>query len=129
MTGRPAVHDFTRPFWDAVAEGQLVVPQCRSCERRFFTPEPLCIHCGSPDWAWVTSAGMGEVYSLSVVHQPVNDDFEVPFALCIIDMDDGWSMLSHVIGIPAEQVRIGDRVQFSPTAGGSRPLPTFAFHE
>jgi uncharacterized OB-fold protein len=125
MTGRAAVRDFTRPFWDAVAEGRLVVPECRDCGRRFFSPEPLCIHCGSVDWEWVTSAGVGEVYSLSVVHQPVNDDFEVPFALCVIDMDDGWSMLSHVVGTPAEQVRIGDRVQFSPTPGASRPLPTF----
>jgi uncharacterized OB-fold protein len=125
MTARAPAQDFTRPFWDAVTQGRLVVPECRNCGRRFFTPEPLCVHCGSADWAWVESVGTGEVYSLSVVYQPVNDDFEVPFALCVIDMDDGWSMLSHVIGIPAEQVRIGDRVRFSPTPGPSGMLPTF----
>jgi uncharacterized OB-fold protein len=90
--------EFTRPFWEAVADGRLLVPECTACGRRFFKPEPLCTHCGSAGWLWVPSPGTGAVYSVSVVHQPVNNDHEVPFALAIVDLDDDWTMLTHIVG-------------------------------
>jgi uncharacterized OB-fold protein len=117
--------EFTKPFWDAVREGRLLVPECRSCGRRFFTPEPLCVHCGSADWEWAESPGSGSVYSVSVVYQPVNDDHAVPFALAIVDLDDEWTMLTHVVGIDPTSVHIGLRVQFDPGARPPGTLPVF----
>ena len=121
----PQAAEFTRPFWEAVNLDRLVVPECQSCGRRFFTPEPLCVHCGSGDWKWTASPGDGEVYSVSVVHQPINNDHEIPFALSIIEMDDGWTMLAHVIGVNPEDVQIGMRVRFAPTRGLRGILPSF----
>ena len=69
--------EFTRPFWEAVADGRLLVPECTAIGRRFFTPEPLCTRCGWAGWRWVPSPGTGAVYSVSVVHQPVNNDHRV----------------------------------------------------
>jgi hypothetical protein len=65
------------------------------------------------------------VYSVSVVYQPVNDDHEVPFALAIADLDDGWTMLTHIVGCAPEAVRIGMRIRFDPDASRSRMLPLF----
>jgi uncharacterized protein len=117
--------EFTRPFWEAVADGRLLVPECTACGRRFFTPEPLCAHCGSASWRWVPSPGTGAVYSVSVVHQPVNNDHEVPFALAIVDLDDDWTMLTHVVGCAPDKVRIGMRIRFDPDTARSRRLPVF----
>ena len=65
------------------------------------------------------------MYSVSVVHQPVNDDHRVPFALAIADLDDGWTMLTHVVGCAPDAVRIGMRIRFDPDAARSRRLPLF----
>jgi uncharacterized OB-fold protein len=117
--------EFSLPFWAAIADGQLLVPECPACGRRFFTPEPLCPHCGSAGWHWAQSPGLGSVYSVSVVYQPVNADHAVPFALVIAELDDGWTMLSHVVGCAPEEVRIGMRIRFDPDAARSRMLPLF----
>jgi uncharacterized OB-fold protein len=120
-----AVSEFTRPFWDALERGELVVPECQACRRRFFTPEPLCIHCGAAGWTWVTSPGTGTVYSVSVVHQGVNDDHDLPFALAAVDLDDGWTILTQVVGTDPAAVRIGLRVRVSPERGRTGTLAYF----
>jgi uncharacterized protein len=117
--------EFSTPFWEGLADGRLLVPECAACGRRFFTPEPLCPHCGSGGWGWAQCPGTGSVYSVSVVYQPANDDHEVPFALAIADLDDGWTMLTHVVGCAPEAVRIGMRIRFDPDAARSRMLPLF----
>lgn len=119
----PEPTEFTRPFWDAVHAGELAVPECRPCGRRFFVPEPLCPHCGARDWSWVSSPGAGSVYSLSVVHQAVDPARPTPYVLAAVDLDDGWTILTQVIG---PEVAIGDRVVFAPTRVTEEiSLPTF----
>ena len=122
----PEPSDFARPFWDAVHRGELVVPECRPCGRRFFVPEALCPHCGARDWAWASSPGVGSVYSLSVVHQAVDPAQPTPFALAAVDLDDGWTILTRITGGDPETVAIGDRVAFAPTpVSDEHSLPTF----
>ncbi|MCW2620965.1 MAG: hypothetical protein JWL64_567 [Frankiales bacterium] len=116
---------FSQPFWDALTRGELLVPECQVCRKRFFTPEPLCIHCGAGVWTWVESPGVGTVYSVSVVHQGVNDEHELPFALAVVELDDGWTMMTHVLGVEPEAVVIGMRVRFAPTRGRNGMLATF----
>jgi hypothetical protein len=120
----PEPTEFTKPFWDAVHAGDLVVPECAACGRRFFVPEPLCPHCGARDWSWVSSPGAGVIYSLSVVHQAVDPNQPTPFVLAAVDLDDGWTILTQVNGA---EVAIGDRVRFAPTpVTDDISLPTFA---
>ncbi|AEK42426.1 Zn-ribbon domain-containing OB-fold protein [Amycolatopsis mediterranei] len=106
----------SRPFWAAAAEGRLVLPECADCGLRFFVPEPVCPRCLSRNWDWAPSAGTGTVYSVTVVHRAPGPGFEVPFALAIVDLDDGVTMLSHVVGCPVDEVVIGlpVRVDFRP---------------
>lgn len=122
----PEPNDFTRPFWSSVHAGELVVPECHACGRRFFVPEPLCPHCGARDWSWERSDGGGVIYSLSVVHQAVDPTQTTPFVLAAVDLDDGWTMMTHVIGCDPAEVAIGDRVVFAPTRVTDEvSLPTF----
>jgi uncharacterized OB-fold protein len=126
MPPLPAPDDFTRPFWDAVRDGRLTAPRCTACSGWFFVPEPLCPHCGEGSWTWEQSGGEGEIYSLSVVHQTVSPDQPTPFVLAEVDLDEGWTILTHVIGSDPETVRIGDRVSFAPTRKTDEiSLPTF----
>ena len=123
----PVPSDFTRPFWLGVRQGQLLVPECQTCKTRFFTPEVLCPACGAGNWVWAESAGLGKVYSMSIVYQAVIPDQGVPFVLAAVDLDDGWNILTHIVTPRPEDVTIGSKVQFDPTRVTDEfYLPTFA---
>ena len=122
----PTPTPLTQPFWDAVRDGRLVVPECDSCKARFFVPEPVCPACGSGCWHWAESPGTGTVYTLSVVHHAPGPEFDVPYVLAVVDLDDGWALLTHVLGCDPADAHIGMRVRLAPTRlTDDITLPTF----
>ena len=114
--------ELTRPFWDAVDAGRLIVQRCSACEKTFFRPEVACPHCFSTEWRWVDSSGKGTLYSFSVVHRAPSPAFTAPFIFAAIDMEEGWTMFSNVIGLEPDQARIGMKLQVS----FERPSEDFA---
>jgi len=107
----PVPTSLSREFWAAAAEGRLAIPECDDCGIRFFVPEPACPGCLSRSWHYAPSAGTGTVYAVTVVHRVPGPGFEVPFALAVIDLDDGATLLSHVVDCPVDDVVIGLRVR------------------
>jgi uncharacterized OB-fold protein len=97
----------TKPFWDAAKRGALVRQVCDQCGRNFFTPRLACPYCLSEEWAWEESSGRGEVYSFTVCHRAPEPGFAVPYVLAIIDLEEGWSMLSNVVDCSPHDLRLG----------------------
>ncbi len=117
----------TGEFWAALDRGELLRPVCARCARSFFTPQVVCAHCGWGQWSYEPSEGRGTIYSFTVVHRPPEPSFEVPYVLAIVDVTEGWSLLTWIVDCPAEEVRIGMEVQvrFVPGPDGVL-LPAFA---
>jgi uncharacterized OB-fold protein len=122
----PPPTDLTRPYWAACAEGRLIVPRCGECGRCFFRPEFACTHCASQQWSWVESAGKGSLYSFSVVHRAPSTAFPLPYVLAAVDVDEGFTMFSNVVGCDPGGIRIGMRLRvvFRPVRDGIQ-LPMF----
>ncbi|MCY3663460.1 MAG: Zn-ribbon domain-containing OB-fold protein [bacterium] len=117
----------TGEFWAGVDRGELLRPVCGRCGRSFFTPQVVCPLCGSGRWTYEPSAGRGTVYSFTVVHRPPEPAFEAPYTLAIVDMAEGWHLLTWIVDCPADEVRIGMEVQVRFTAGPDGALlPAFA---
>jgi uncharacterized OB-fold protein len=57
--------------------------------------------------SWELSKGIGTVYSTTVIYS--RD--ENPYNVALIDLDEGYRMMSRVEGIDPEHIRIGMRVQ------------------
>ena len=54
------------------------------------------------------ASGQGTVYSFVIVREPLRGwKFEVPYVVAIIELAEGPHMLSNVVGIPGEKVKIG----------------------
>jgi uncharacterized OB-fold protein len=87
----------TDEFWLAAADGRLVRPVCADCGRSFFTPRWICPYCRSDHWSYQPSTGHGRVYSSTVVYRGPDESWEVPYVLAIIDLDEGWNMLSRLL--------------------------------
>ncbi len=117
----------TGEFWAGVDRGELLRPVCSRCERSFFTPQVVCPSCGDGRWSYKRSTGAGTVYSFTVVHRPPEPAFEAPYVLAIVDVAEGWHMLTWIVDCPPGEVCIGMEVEvrFVPGADGAA-LPAFA---
>ena len=122
----PAISALTRPFWDAAAQGRLMLPKCKACGRHFFRPEVACTHCFATDWQWVEASGRGSLYSYSVLHKAPAPGFKVPLVLAVVELDEGPCMFSNLVGVEMDGIRIGMplQVQFEQVAAGVH-LPRF----
>jgi uncharacterized OB-fold protein len=103
----------TQPFWDAARQHKLLVQHCRACAKKFFRPEIACPHCRSRDWEWVESSGKGTLYSFSVMHRSPSPAFTAPFIFAAIEMNEGWTLFSNLVGLEIADARIGMPVEVS----------------
>ena len=108
----PARDPVSRTFWEAAAEGRLLVQHCPSCGARQFYPRALCTTCGGdPEWEEVS--GRGTVHTFTVIRQqgarPFRD--ELPYVVAMIALAEGPRMMGNVTGCPVEEVTVGMAVQ------------------
>jgi uncharacterized OB-fold protein len=94
--------------------GKLGYQRCTDCSAAVFYPRTLCPVCGSGALEWRESAGRGTVYATTAVHSRNRD----PRNVVLVDLDEGFRMMSRVEGVPAEEVEIGTRVRFEVRQGG-----------
>jgi uncharacterized OB-fold protein len=82
----------------------------------------LCPGCGGTRLRWEASAGIGTVYASTTLHR--RD--EAPYDVSLVDLDEGFRMMSSVVGVAPGDVRIGMRVRVAIDTGGEDgPLPRF----
>jgi uncharacterized OB-fold protein len=121
-----APNQLNAAFWEACDRGELIVQECQQCGGRFFVPEAICPMCRANDWRWQRSDGTGSIYSYTVVHRSFRSDLPPPYVVAAIDLDDGWHMMSNIVGCRPDDVHIGMRVQVAFTDGpDGRRLPRF----
>lgn len=91
-------------YVEGLARGVLVYQRCQSCERAVFYPRTSCPACGSVELQLQDSEGLGTLYSSSVIYDKDQD-----YNVVLVDLDEGFRMMSTVIGCDAPV--IGARVQ------------------
>ena len=113
------------PWWERVRPLGFAMPRCTQCGRFHFYPRPRCPFCGGTELPPTAASGLGTVFSVSVVHRAPHPSFaaDVPYAVVIVQTDEGPHLMSRVVGIPPEAVRIGLRVRVK--AGGEGAPPVF----
>lgn len=122
----PIVTEDSAAFWDAADESRLVAQRCALCGRLRHPPRPMCPECRSLDVEVVELAGRGVVYSYALLHHPQHPAFEYPVLAALIDLDEGIRIVSNVVGVEPDQIRIGDRVQVEfVTTDGDHHVPVF----
>jgi uncharacterized OB-fold protein len=126
----PYVLPEVKPFWDATAEGRLVLPQCVECDTLVWYPRPFCPSCGSLKVSWVPASGRGTVYSFTVNRRgqadlPAYRDAGV-YVLAYVELDEGPRVMTNIVDCDPDQVKIGQLVEvvFHDTGQGNA-LPRF----
>lgn len=107
MTPLPDDEAPARAFARYLAAGQLAFQRCAACAATIFYPRVLCPVCGATDLRWETSSGRGTVYATTTLHPRG----EASYNVALIDLREGFRMMSRVEGVAPAEVRIGMDVQ------------------
>ncbi|MFF9808824.1 Zn-ribbon domain-containing OB-fold protein [Streptomyces coeruleorubidus] len=117
MTGRfdlPEPDAFTRTYWEAAAEGRLLIRRCRACGRAHHYPREFCPHCWSEDVVWEPASGRATLYTWSVVHRNDLPPFadRTPYVAAVADLAEGPRMMTEVVGMgPAGELSAGAELE------------------
>jgi hypothetical protein len=97
------------PWLDAARRHELVVQRCAGCGALRFPARSICSRCLSRDATWVPTSGRGTVFSFAVMHQAMHPGFaaEVPYAVVVVELEEGPRVLSNLVDCPPAEVRIG----------------------
>ena len=103
--------------------GELAYQFSPSLNAAVFYPRVIAPGTGAADLEWRVSKGLGTVYATTVVHPQQG----TPYNVALIDVDEGFRMMSRVEGVTPRDVKIGMRVKFRvhPAEGDDPPYPVF----
>lgn len=110
-------------YLDHLNRGELAYQVCTDDGSVVFYPRVVAPKSGSPNLEWRVLKGLGTVHATTVVHQKDT----APYNVALIDLDEGFRMMSRVERIDPMQVKIGMRVKFRviPATEKDAPLPVF----
>ncbi len=101
----PRTSAVAAPYWEGCRIGELRFQRCRSCAAPVFNPSVVCGACHGRDLAWEVSSGRGALYSWTVVWRPQTPAFRVPYAPAIVTLDEGWWLVSAIVGCRPADLR------------------------
>ncbi|OCC24428.1 hypothetical protein MB02_07580 [Croceicoccus estronivorus] len=127
-TAEPIINDLNRPFWDAAAEGQLMLPHCADTGVAFWPPAPLSPFLDGGSVVWRPVAAEGYVMARAVYRRAFQQAFAhlLPYGIAMVHLDCGVRLQAHVPApdMPGSPVT-GSRVtiRFDVLLPGGRALP------
>jgi uncharacterized OB-fold protein len=117
----PETNVENKAYWDAAAEGCLLVKHCAACGQTHFYPRAICPHCFSDHTEWRESSGVGVIYSFSVMRRVAQ-----PYAIAYVALDDGVTIMSNIVDCDLDALAIGQRVKVAYRASsGPVVIPVF----
>lgn len=111
-------------YFGALAQGTFEIPKCRDCRKFHFFPRICCPFCGSQALDWVAPSGNGTVYSVTIVRKAGGD-----YTVVLIDLEEGPRLMSRVVEILVEHVKIGMPVRARIDTIDEGPLLVFTPRE
>ena len=122
----PQINVETKAFWDATAEGKLLLPRCNECDVVIWYPKLFCPECSSFDISWFEASGKGTIYSYTVNRRGQGDYRDLAYVVAYVELEEGPRILTNIVDCDVDQVSVGQKVQvvFHPTSNGAA-LPRF----
>ncbi len=102
-------------FFEEARAGRLTAIRCDNCGELAIPPKELCPSCRERRWALVPLAGTGSVVSFTVIRIPPRGRLpEAPYAVAVVKLDEGVSLLGRIVDIPLAALAAGLPVRFRP---------------
>jgi uncharacterized OB-fold protein len=106
-------------FFEEARAGRLTGIRCGKCGDLSIPPKQFCPGCQERNWTPVPLVGKGAVTSFTVIRvAPRGRGGEAPYAVAVVRLDEGVSLLGRIVDIPFETLRSGLPVRFRPLVKG-----------
>jgi uncharacterized protein len=108
-------------FFEEARAGRLTAIRCRRCGDLAMPPKEFCPACQERDWAPIPLAGGGTITSFTIIRvAPRGRADEVPYAVAVVRLEEGVSLLGRIVDISLESLRVGLPVRFRPFVTGEQ---------
>lgn len=113
----------TRAYVEFCKRGKLAYQICTDDGAVVFYPRVICPKTASPNLEWRVSSGLGTVYTMTTIHRRDR----APYNVSMIELNEGFRMMSRVEDADPGEVRIGMRVRMHMHPGDDEqhPYPIF----
>jgi uncharacterized protein len=93
-------------FFDATAQGRLLLRRCGDCQHIRGPEVPMCTECLSESFAWFDAAGTGHLESWVVVHSRAGADGVVsaPRIIATVELTEGPWIIGALIDTETDRV-------------------------
>jgi len=109
----PSPTQDTKPYWDGLLEGRILIQQCAGCDTYRHYPRPVCPECHSMKFDWRDAAGHGTVHSWSVSHHAFHPAFkkDLPTAYITVDLPEGVRLCAPLRGGDPADIAMGQALE------------------
>jgi len=108
-------------FLAGLVEGRLLGRRCPGCKKVYVPPRGACPTCALPPGEEVPVADAGVVTTFCIVNVPFEGQtMKLPYVYASILLDGADIPLLHLVNVPAEEARMGMRVQAEWAAPSER---------
>jgi uncharacterized protein len=113
-------------FWKGASSGQLLIQRCKGCGHHQHYARPFCLKCRSDALEMVPASGKGSIFSFTVINRSPYEDLAAPYAVALVRLEEGVTLLSHVVDCDPGELRcdLPVEVSFQPLRDGVT-LPVF----
>lgn len=104
-----------KAFFEEARAGRLTGIRCGRCGELAIPPKEFCPNCHERAWESVPLQGHGTIASFTVIRVPPRGHAEdAPYAVAVVRLDEGPSLLGRIMDIPLDALEVGLPVRFRP---------------
>ena len=111
-----------KPYWDATAEGRLLLQRCSGCRAVIWYPRGFCPECSGSAIEWFEASERGVVYSFTVNRRGPGPYAEAgAYVIAYVELEEGPRVLTNIVDVDLERLAVGDAVEavFDDTGEGT----------
>jgi uncharacterized OB-fold protein len=100
-------------YWREIPQRyRLEAQKCKNCGAVLFPPRLICPECKSRDFEDTKLAEKGKVLTYTIIRVPPHQYVDqAPFAVGIVELDDGVKLTGQIVDCDFEDLNIGQRVK------------------
>ena len=114
-------------FFEEARAGRLTGIRCAECGVLALPPKEFCPSCQQRHWEPEPLNGTGAIVSFTVIRIPPRGrGGEAPYAVAVVKLDEGVSVLGRVVDVPVDALKSGLPVRFRPLVVDNQTMVGFA---
>ena len=115
-----------KAFFEEARTGRLTGIRCGRCGELAIPPKEFCPACQERAWEPAPLDGRGTIASFTIIRVPPRGRAaEAPYAVAVVRLDEGVSLLGRIVDIPLDALKIGLPVRFRPLAHDNQTVIGF----